>query len=259
MRLVVDNQPVHVATGGQEYSADKPVVVMLHGSGLDHRCWALQSRWFAFHGFSVFAPDLPGHSLSAGEPLSSIEQMGQWVAKALEVAGAGEVHLVGHSQGFLTALEAAPLLGDKLKSITAVATAEAIPVNPALIETAELSAAKAAKLMLQWGFGHKAQFGLSAVPGMQPIAIGQQIMSNNPLAADLIACNNYSGGAQRIAQLSCERHVILAGEDRMTPLKAGLALAETMDCQAQVIPAVGHMLPIEAPKACLEAMKILAK
>ena len=79
--------------------------------------WALQARWFAFHGFSVFAPDLPGHSLSEGEPIKSIEGMGKWLVKALKVSGCESIHLVGHSQGFLVALEAASSLGAKIKNI----------------------------------------------------------------------------------------------------------------------------------------------
>ena len=137
MILVVNNHETFVATGGCTFDSKKPTVVFVHGSGLDHRCWALQSRWFAFHGFSVFAPDFPGHSLSGGEPIKSIEAMGKWLVKALKVAGCESIHLVGHSQGFLVALEAASSLGAKLKTLTAVASASSIPVNEALVETAK--------------------------------------------------------------------------------------------------------------------------
>lgn len=87
MNIVVDGSNAFVATGGCAFDPKKPTVVFIHGSGLDHRSWALQSRWFAFHGFSVFAPDLPGHSLSEGEPIKSIEGMGKWIVKALKVSG----------------------------------------------------------------------------------------------------------------------------------------------------------------------------
>ena len=73
MNIVVDGDNIFVATGGCAFDPKKPTVVFIHGSGLDHRSWALQARWFAFHGFSVFAPDLPGHSLSEGKPLKTID------------------------------------------------------------------------------------------------------------------------------------------------------------------------------------------
>ena len=72
-------------------------------------------------------------------------------------------------------------------------------------------------MMLQWAFGTKYQYGISAIPGMQPIGIGQRIMTDNPLAVDLQACNNYDQGMIRVTQLTCPAHVVLAEEDRMTP------------------------------------------
>ena len=254
MRIQVRDSETFVATGGKPFNPELPTVVLLHGSGLDHRCWALQARWFAFHGYSVFAPDFPGHSLSAGEPLISIEAMADWLIEALQAAGVQKLHLVGHSQGFLVALEAAAKLQDKLLSVTAIGTAAAIPVNPALIDTAKANPLQAADLMLQWGFGQATQMGYSAVPGVQPIAVGRQIMAANPLAEDLQACNDYQQGAARAAEISCPARVILAGQDRMTPFKTGAQLAEQLGTSAVRIEA-GHMLPIEAPKQCLDAMK----
>ncbi|MCP4790333.1 MAG: alpha/beta hydrolase [Gammaproteobacteria bacterium] len=255
MYIEVNGQQTFVATGGKTFDARLPTVVLLHGSGLDHRCWALQARWFAFHGFSVFAPDLPGHSLSQGEALTSIEAMGAWLVDALDAAGIEQVHLMGHSQGFLMALEAAPILGDRLLSMMALATAAAIPVNPALIDTAKQNTSKAADMMLQWGFGSNHQYGISAVPGMQPIGIGQRIMANNPLAVDLQACNQYQAGNERAQALRCPVHLVLAKQDRMTPVREGLKLAKLLGISPTVIPNTGHMLPIEAPKESLQTMK----
>jgi pimeloyl-ACP methyl ester carboxylesterase len=258
MYIQVDQANTFVATGGKTFTASLPTVVLVHGSGTDHRTWALQARWFAFHGFSVFAPDLPAHSLSDGEALTSIEDMGAWLVRAIDAVGVDKVHLVGHSQGFLVALEAAALLATRVKSVTAMATASAIPVNPALIETAHTNPGLAAQMMLQWGFGNQHQQGASAVPGMQPIGIGQRIMANNPLAIDLTACSTYTAGAQRAKELAskaCPSCVILAGQDRMTPKKEGLKLAQDLATQAQVIPHMGHMLPMEAPKQSLSIMK----
>ena len=51
----------------------------MHGAQNDHSVWALQSRWFAHHGFSVLAVDLPGHNRSEGEPLATVEAMADWV------------------------------------------------------------------------------------------------------------------------------------------------------------------------------------
>ena len=254
MKLEVAGSAVYAATGGKTFDSGLPSVVFIHGSGLDHRSWALQTRWFAYNGYSVLAPDLPGHSLSAGHALTTIQDMGQWLLQLLDSAELERAHLVGHSQGFLCALEAAGQQPERIISLSGVATAAAIPVNPVLIETAQRSALEAADLMLRWGFGQDAQMGVSAVPGMQPIAIGRRIMGSNPLAVDLQACADYAAGAEVAQSVSLPSQLVLAGKDRMTPLASGRQLAEWLDAETQVIDGYGHMLPIEAPKQTLQAL-----
>jgi len=211
MELIVHNAPVYVATGGKVFDPNLPTVLFLHGSGGDHRTWALQTRWFAYHGYSVLAPDLPQHSLSGGEAFKTIEQSGLWLAEFLKVAGVKSTHIVGHSQGFLNALELYKTAPEVCLSISAVATAAAIPVNQALIDTAKDSSAKAAHMMCNWGFGPQAHMGRSSVPGMQPIAISRAIMSRNPLAADLQACADYIAGMDVVKTLDvpicCLKHL----------------------------------------------------
>jgi len=256
MELTVNKQKIYAATGGKDFDPTLPTVIFLHGSGLDHRSWALQTRWFAYHGYSVLAPDLPGHSLSEGTACETIEQSADWLAQFLDAANVKAAHIVGHSQGFLTALEFAKHNPDRVLSLTAIGTAAAIPVNQALIHTAKASSAKAAHMMVNWGFGPAAHRGISAVPGMQPIGIGRAIMSANPLAADLQACADYKGGPDAVAGLgnipSC---CVLATDDKMTPMKAGLKLAEAMGVAPVILSGYGHMLPIEAPKQTLSALR----
>ena len=255
MKLLVNGVSTHIATGGKEFDASLPTVLFLHGSGLDHRGFALQTRWFAYNGFSVLAPDLPGHSLSEGEALESIEQTGAWISDLLDAAGVGSAHIIGHSQGFLGALELALHHPDKVKSLIGVGTGAAIPVNSMLIENAQKSATKAADMMLQWGFGPAIHMGVSPTPGMQPIAVGRRIMSNNPLAIDLQACADYDGGLAAAQAINKPSLMVLAGQDKMTPLKAGQAAAQALKAEVVVLQEFGHMLPIEAPKQVLHALR----
>jgi pimeloyl-ACP methyl ester carboxylesterase len=255
MYIDVHGQKTYAATGGKEFDPGLPVVMFVHGSGLDHRSWALQTRWFAYNGYAVLAPDLPGHSLSAGEPLESIEEMGAWLADFIHAAGVARLHAVGHSQGFLDVLELAHQCPELLKSITGVGAAGAIPVNPALIDAARNRAGDAAEMLLMWGFGPDAQYGISAVPGMQPIAIGRQIMARNPLYQDLVACGDYTSGSEVAKSLNLPAQMILARKDRLTPVKAGMAFAEELNAGVTVIERYGHMLPIEAPRQTLQKLR----
>ena len=48
MHLKVNKEAVYVGTGGREHPEQAAAtVVLLHGSGMDHRAWTLQSRWYA--------------------------------------------------------------------------------------------------------------------------------------------------------------------------------------------------------------------
>ena len=72
MKFKVNNKEVFASTGGRPFDKNKPLIIFVHGSGLSHITWVLQTRYFAFHGYSVLALDLPGHGLSSGESLKSI-------------------------------------------------------------------------------------------------------------------------------------------------------------------------------------------
>src|SRR5262249_31987905 len=97
MNLSVNGKDVFAATGGREFDASLPAVVLIHGAGFDHSTWALHTRWFAHHGFAVLAPDLPGHGRSQGPVLKTVAEMADWTAALLQAAGAAKAHLIGHS------------------------------------------------------------------------------------------------------------------------------------------------------------------
>jgi pimeloyl-ACP methyl ester carboxylesterase len=60
-------------TAAHKLDAGKPTVVFVHGAGLDHSSFALQSRYFGYHGWNVLALDLPGHGRSPGPPIPTVQ------------------------------------------------------------------------------------------------------------------------------------------------------------------------------------------
>ena len=72
MKFKVNDKEVFASTGGRPFDKEKPLIVFVHGSGLSHITWVLQTRYFAFHGYSVLAIDLPGHGKSEGPAIPSI-------------------------------------------------------------------------------------------------------------------------------------------------------------------------------------------
>src|SRR5437660_9336478 len=114
MQLSVNGIDTFVASGGRAFDSSQPSVVLLHGAGFDHSTWALHSRWFAHHGYTVLAPDLPGHGRSTGKPLPTIAEMADWTAALIEAAGSSKARLIGHSMGSLIALETSARHPDKV-------------------------------------------------------------------------------------------------------------------------------------------------
>src|ERR1700690_417265 len=86
MHLSVMGRDVYAYTGARPLAAARPTIVFVHGAANDHSVWALQSRYFAHHGFNVLAVDLPRHGRSGGEPLRSIEAIADWLAALLDAS-----------------------------------------------------------------------------------------------------------------------------------------------------------------------------
>ena len=103
MDITVDGKPAFAATGGQAFEEGRPAIVFIHGGGMDHSVWALQTRYFAYHGRNVLAVDLPGHGRTPGPALTTIAAMADWVMALLDALGIEDAALAGHSMGSLVA------------------------------------------------------------------------------------------------------------------------------------------------------------
>ena len=78
---------IFATTGGKEFNPELPAIIFLHCAGADHSIWYLQTRYFAYHGYSILAVDFPGHGRSEGECITSIEEMAEWIPELVIAAG----------------------------------------------------------------------------------------------------------------------------------------------------------------------------
>lgn len=259
MKLTVRGQDTFVSTGGRAFDPNANVLLFIHGSGQSHLGYMLQSRFFANRGWSVLVPDMPAHGLSVGAPLTSIEDMADWCSDLLQAANVMQTHVIGHSQGGLVGLELAARHPDQVKSLSQIATALAIPVNDALLSMAKDKEPAAIAAMTDWGHGVDGHRHDHTMPGQNHMNYGKQLMAANEtsaLFADLSACAEYDGGAAAAAAIKCPCQCILAEKDKMTPLKAGLAMAEALKVNTPtIIEGAGHMLPSERPFEVNKALR----
>jgi pimeloyl-ACP methyl ester carboxylesterase len=259
MQLTVNGSDTFVATGGREFDASVPAIVLLHGAGFDHSTWALHSRWFAHHGFAVLAPDLPGHGRSAGAPLSTIAEMADWTADLIAAAGAAKARLVGHSMGSLIALETAARHPAKVSALSLIGTAATMTVGPDLLKAAEANDRAAIDMVSIWGLGFPAELGGSLAPGLWMHSGAQRVLEQNRpgvLFNDLSACNAYQNALAAAATVTVPATFILGERDMMTPAKAGKMLAAALpNSKTIVLRGAGHMMMVERPDELLAALQ----
>jgi pimeloyl-ACP methyl ester carboxylesterase len=259
MQLSVNGIDTFIATGGREFDSSQPTIVLLHGAGFDHTTWALHSRWFAHHGHSVLAPDLPGHGRSAGAPLPTIAGMADWTAALLDAAGVATARFVGHSMGSLIALETAARHPAKISALSLIGTAATMSVGPDLLKAAEANDRAAVDMVSIWGLGYQAELGGGLAPGLWMHIGAQRVLEQcrpGVLFNDLSACNAYQNALAAAAKVTVPTTLILGERDMMTPAKAGKALAAALpNSRTVVLRGAGHMMMVERPDELLAALQ----
>ncbi len=252
MKIEIDGNEVHVATGGKPHQDGLPFVVFLHGAGNSHLTWISQTRAIAFDGYNVIAPDMPGHNLSKGDPIEGIEAQANWYVDLLKALNCKDAVLVGHSQGGIIAIEIAKKAPELVKGIGFVATAAAIAVNDMLINMAENKQYRAISSMTSWGLGPQSHMHENTWPGASNVFMGIEVMELNQQAAlprDLKACAAYDNGLETAASLNIPTICIVAEKDKMTPVKLGKALAAALpQNEMHIIANSGHTIPHEKPR-----------
>jgi pimeloyl-ACP methyl ester carboxylesterase len=259
MQISVNGFDTFVGTGGRPFDPALPAAVMIHGAGFDHSTWALHDRWFAHHGYSVLAPDLPGHGRSAGTALTTIADLADWTAALIDAVGASSARLIGHSMGSLIALETAARHPQRITRLDLMGTAATMTVGPDLLKDAEANDHGAIDMVSIWGLGFQAELGGSLAPGLWMHGGAQRVLeAGKPgvLFTDLTACNNYQNSLAAAAAVKIPVTLILGERDMMTPAKAGKALAAALpNARTVILAGAGHMMMVERPDEVLAALR----
>ena len=259
MELTVNNTRAYAYTGGRPFDPELPAVAFIHGAENDHSVWALQSRWFAHHGFAVLAVDLPGHGRSAGPLLPTVEAQADWLVALLDAAGVQEAALVGHSMGSLIALEAAARYPERVTKIALVGTAVPMPVSEALLTAAREARPKAEGMVNVWSHGPRGAIGGNTMPGLWMMGASLRLAEradDGVLFNDLNACNEYRRGMEAAAAAQCPALLVVGSRDMMTSPRGAPKLAAAMkDARIATIEGSGHALMAEYPDAVLDALR----
>jgi len=254
VNFTVAGRAAFAYTAAHQLEAAKATVVFVHGAGLDHSSFGLQSRYFGYHGWNVLAVDLPGHGRSEGPPIPTIGAMADWVIAVLDHLKIEKAVLVGHSMGSLIALDAAARHARRVEKIALIAVAYPMKVTAPFLEAAQRNDLAAFDMSTIWGHAAQVPLGANPSPGMW--MYGDALARLRRLAPgvlynDLKAANDYVFSGP----VGCPVLFVLGRRDVMTPPRAAQELQGKMPhAQVAMVDSSGHALMVEAPDATLDAL-----
>lgn len=263
MHTTIDGRAVYChRSDAAAASAQAATLVLIHGALNDHTVWLAQSRGLARQGYTVLAPDLPGHGGSAGPALDSVDAMADWLLALLDAAGVARACLVGHSMGSLIALEAAARAPARVSALALLGSSAPMRVADALLATARDDPAAAIAMIATWSHAARPAAGIdpAALEALSRQLMGRVADAGLPglLHTDLSACNAYANGTKAAAGLACPVLFVLGRQDKMTPPRAAQALVAALKGTTEGATVVeldaGHAMMAELPDAVLAAL-----
>lgn len=259
MYLTLADKKASIVTYGRPLDPGQPSLLLIHGAGMNASVWTTQGRYFAYHGWSTVAPDLPGHGTSDGPALNSIDAMADWILQLVSKLGFSGIALAGHSMGSLVALAAAAKLGPACQSLILLGSTASMPVHPALLDAAANNRKNAGAMIANWGLPGAIEASCQPVPSSSLHWSVRRLLEtgrDGALATSLAACNNYRHASEAAAKVVCRSLLLVGSRDRMAPVSGAHALADKLPhAEIRTIDAAEHMMLTEQPRATLRAMR----
>jgi len=242
---------------------DGPTVVLAHCWTGTSAVWAPVARRLVRLGHRVVLYDQRGHGASSfGAGLDTIETLGDDLALVLAEVGARHAVVAGHSMGgmavqaYIARHRHHP---ERVAGVVLVATAARVlgRALPGLL--AERVIGDAAPAFTRRGrtgtLLARGALGRSAVPGHAAFVCGTLDATAGPVRAGCLLAMARMDLAPGLAGATVPATILVGSRDLLTPPRLARALQRAWPGSSLgVVPGAGHMLPIEAPDAIVDAV-----
>jgi pimeloyl-ACP methyl ester carboxylesterase len=247
---------------------DAPALVLLHGLGGSRSNWAFLAPELA-RTRRVLVVDLPGHGRSSALPAApGLGPYADRVAKLLEEEGLAPADVVGHSFGGLVGIRLAVRRPELVRSLVLAAAAG---ISSSTLWAERILALigwiqPARKVSPHWRtvarnaalrrlvFGH----WFAADPTALSDEAVEALLADVKLHSDTHSAFRALAGDDPRADLhlvQCPALVLWGAKDNQLPLDDAFDYARRLRAPLRTIADCGHLLIVERPAACLDAVE----
>ncbi len=240
---------INFIAGRWPLDRDLATIVFIHGSGGASVLWRAQVEALADR-FNTIAVDLPGHGGSGGEGMSCIEDYTASVEGFVSAVEAPRPIPCGLSLGGAIVLQLLLDAPRRYEAGIVLNSGARLRVMPMIFEALEKDFE---------GFIN-ASYAFSASEKTDPSRVKPIVdaMAACPPAVtrgDFMACDSFDV-MERLSEIAVPVLVLTGSDDKMTPVKYGAFLAESIANATHVdIADAGHLSPMEKPEEVARAIQ----
>lgn len=223
-----------------------PVVVLLHGAGVDAALWAPQVQVFS-QNHRVLVPNLPGHG---GVPVTAggIRGMAEYVHAELMALGVRRYAVVGLSLGGMVALEMAARWPDQVSHLVLAESVANVTASPVVKGLAAMALRLVFLVPPKWLAKLPANMMGAVTPEAGEYvkqAIGR--MTRRDAYAVMRAALEYDG-RPGLARIRAKTLVMVGAKNRHTHKRARKMASGIMAARFVVVPDAAHIVNRDNPE-----------
>jgi pimeloyl-ACP methyl ester carboxylesterase len=244
--VIVNGSRISYLRLEREIEAAAPIILLIHGSGVNARYWIEQVRGVA--AARVLAIDLPGHGESDDTTTRSLEHYADVAAGFIHALAAAPVIVVGHSLGGAVALALAARWPAAVQGLVLVSTCARLPSTsssaqwllpflPGPLRRALFFATAQGLLFASSASGRAVGLGMQELRACRPETLASDVAMSRGMDLTAVA------KALRVPAL-----VLCGSRDQITPPALSSELHTLIaDSRLKIVEGAGHMVLMEAP------------